>query len=142
MKYFFLFINVTACSIHVFKETALHAHAPLNDTMWLGLKMGQKHSLSCISVIMTSDDTEMTGKNICHLGKILWSVFRLWSSEMWHHSCRWISKYMALDTTVYLQTPETSFKSMPLGELPWMVGTRVHKASHLLSVSVCLGILL
>jgi hypothetical protein len=82
MKIFFLFINITACSIHVFKGTALHAHVLLNDTMWLGMKMKHKRSLTYISAKMTTFDTVMSGKNIRHFGKILWSLFRLWSSEM------------------------------------------------------------
>jgi len=77
-----LFINITACSIHVFKETALHVHVLLNDTMWLGMKMEQKRSLTYISAKVTTVDTVMSGKNIRHLGKILWSAFRLLFSEM------------------------------------------------------------
>ena len=82
MKDFFLFINITACCNCVFKGKALHTNVPLNDKMCLGMKMEWKCSLTYMSATITAVDAVTSGKNMCRLGKILWPVFRPWSSEM------------------------------------------------------------
>jgi len=39
---FFLFTNITACCICVFKGKALHTNVPLNDKMCLGMNNGME----------------------------------------------------------------------------------------------------